>query len=71
MPSFPDMGARNIADLTEFLITGKDKGADPAVTADPSWLKYRIDASVPVLLVDEAETISDDAEHDRLVAAAG
>jgi quinoprotein glucose dehydrogenase len=43
MPAFPDMGGRNIADLVEFLITGKDKGADPAVTADPSWLKYRID----------------------------
>jgi quinoprotein glucose dehydrogenase len=43
MPAFPDMGARNIADLTDFLITGRDKGADPNVTADPSWLKYRID----------------------------
>jgi quinoprotein glucose dehydrogenase len=43
MPAFPDMGARNIADLTEFLITGRDKGADPALTSDPSWLKYRID----------------------------
>lgn len=43
MPGFPDMGGRNIADLTEFLLTGKDKGADPAVTSDPSWLKYRID----------------------------
>jgi quinoprotein glucose dehydrogenase len=43
MPAFPDMGGRNIADLVEFLITGKDKGADPSVTADPSWLRYRID----------------------------
>lgn len=43
MPAFPDMGARNIADLVEFLTTGRDKGADPNVTADPSWLKYRID----------------------------
>ena len=43
MPAFPDMGGRNIADLVEFLITGKDKGADPAVTSDPSWLRYRID----------------------------
>ena len=43
MPAFPDMGARNIADLTEFLITGTDKGKDPALTSDPSWLKYRID----------------------------
>ncbi|HEX7136309.1 MAG TPA: pyrroloquinoline quinone-dependent dehydrogenase [Vicinamibacterales bacterium] len=43
MPAFPDMGGRNIVDLVEFLITGKDKGADPAVTSDPSWLHYRID----------------------------
>ncbi len=43
MPAFPDMGSRNIADLVEFLITGHDKGTDPSVKADPSWLKYRID----------------------------
>ena len=43
MPGFPDMGGRNIADLVEFLITGRDKGADPNVTSDPSWLRYRID----------------------------
>ena len=29
MPAFPDMGARNINDLVEFLVTGSDKGADP------------------------------------------
>src|SRR5262249_20889313 len=43
MPSFPDMGGRNIADLVDFLITGVDKGADPKVKAERSWLKYRID----------------------------
>jgi quinoprotein glucose dehydrogenase len=43
MPAFPDMGARNINDVAEFLITGKDKGADPALKDDPSWLKYRSD----------------------------
>jgi quinoprotein glucose dehydrogenase len=43
MPAFPDMGARNISDLVEFLVTGRDKGADPALTKDPSWLKYRSD----------------------------
>ncbi len=43
MPGFPDMGGRNIADLTEFLITGKDKGEEPAFKNDPAWLKYRID----------------------------
>ena len=29
MPGFPDMGARNINDLVEFLVTGKDKATDP------------------------------------------
>jgi quinoprotein glucose dehydrogenase len=43
MPAFPDMGARNINDVVEYLFTGHDKGADPAVTSDPSWLKYRSD----------------------------
>ena len=43
MPGFPDMGVRNIADLTDFLITGHDKGADPDAVNEPGWLKYRID----------------------------
>ncbi|MCC6991661.1 MAG: pyrroloquinoline quinone-dependent dehydrogenase [Acidobacteria bacterium] len=43
MPAFPDMGARNIGDVADFLITGKDKGADPKLKNDPSWLKYRSD----------------------------
>jgi quinoprotein glucose dehydrogenase len=43
MPGFPDLGGSNINDVTDFLITGHDKGADPKVTSDPSWLKYRID----------------------------
>jgi len=43
MPAFPDMGARNINDVVEFLVTGRDKGADPEVMKDPSWLKYRSD----------------------------
>ncbi len=43
MPGFPDMGARNIGDLTDFLITGRDKGRDPAAARQPGWLKYRID----------------------------
>jgi len=43
MPAFPDMGARNIIDVAEFLITGKDKGADPALLKDPARLKYRSD----------------------------
>jgi len=43
MPGFPDMGGRNISDLVDYLVTGRDKGADPGVKNDPSWLKYRID----------------------------
>ncbi len=43
MPGFPDMGARNIEDVVDFLITGKDKASDPAVKKDPNWLNYRID----------------------------
>lgn len=43
MPGFPDLGARNINDVVEFLITGRDQAADPKVTSDPNWLKYRND----------------------------
>ncbi len=43
MPGNPDMGARNIDDLVDFLLTGHDKGANPDLTKDPSWLKYRSD----------------------------
>jgi quinoprotein glucose dehydrogenase len=43
MPAFPDMGARNIGDVADFLLTGKDKGADPAFKSAPGWLKYRSD----------------------------
>jgi len=43
MPAFPDMGARNIGDVVDFLVTGRDKGADPDLANDPSWLKYRSD----------------------------
>jgi quinoprotein glucose dehydrogenase len=43
MPAFPDMGARNINDVADFLVTGIDKGADPKLKSDPNWLKYRND----------------------------
>ena len=32
---------------------------------------YRIDDGIPVLLVDEATDVTDDAEHQRLVDASG
>jgi quinoprotein glucose dehydrogenase len=41
MPGFPDMGRRNTNDIVEFLITGIDRGVDPAVTSAPGWLPYR------------------------------
>ena len=46
MPGFPDMGARNIGDVVEFLVTGKDRADDPAVASDPARLKYRNDGEV-------------------------
>jgi len=43
MPGFPDMGARNINDVVDYLVTGRDKASDPNFAKDPSWLKYRSD----------------------------
>jgi quinoprotein glucose dehydrogenase len=43
MPGFPDMGGRNVNDLVDYLLTGRDKGNDPSLTSDPAWLKYRSD----------------------------
>jgi quinoprotein glucose dehydrogenase len=43
MPAFPDMGARNINDVADFLVTGIDKGKDPKNAGDPNFLKYRND----------------------------
>lgn len=43
MPGFPDMGARNIGDVADFLITGNDKGRDPAFKQAPGYLRYRSD----------------------------
>lgn len=43
MPGFPDMGARNINDLVEYLITGRDKADDPNFKQQPGYLKYRSD----------------------------
>lgn len=46
MPGFPDMGARNIGDVVEFLVTGRDQADSPAVANDPARLKYRNDGEV-------------------------
>ena len=58
MPAFPDMGARNIGDVADFLITGKDKGADPALKNDPAWLKYRSDGESIFLASDGLPAIT-------------
>lgn len=46
MPAFPDMGAKNIGDVVDFLVTGKDQASDPAIANDPTRLKYRNDGEV-------------------------
>ena len=61
--------------LLEILACPQDKGpllyfADEATLYNPRLkLRYRIDDGIPVMLVDEAETVGP-AEHDRLVAKA-
>lgn len=48
----------------------EERGSAAALYNPRLRLRYRIDDGIPVLLVDEAEKITDDVEHDRLVAAA-
>jgi len=43
MPGYPDLGAKNINDLVEFLVTGKDRGKDPNLLNEPTYVKYRSD----------------------------
>ena len=62
--------------LLSILVCPEDRGPlllidDVALYNPRLRLRYRIDEGIPVLLVDDAEKITDDAEHDRLVAAAG
>lgn len=59
--------------LLEILVCPKDRGPLDYIASEDVFynprlrLKYRIEGgNIPVLLVDEAETV-DDAEHDRLV----
>ena len=61
--------------LLEILACPKDKGPllyfdDEHALYNPRLrLRYRIDDGIPVMLIDEAETV-DDAEHERLTAKA-
>jgi uncharacterized protein YbaR (Trm112 family) len=61
--------------LLAILVCPEDRG--PLLLVDNEFLynprlrrAYRIDDGVPVLLIDEAVTVTDDAEHDRLLARA-
>ena len=61
--------------LLDILACPEDKGPllyleDEAALYNPRLKRrYRIEDDIPVMLVDEAETV-DDAEHDRLLAKA-
>ena len=61
--------------LLEILVCPQDRG--PLLLVDDEYLynprlrrAYRIDGGIPVLLVDEAVEIGDDAEHQRLLERA-
>lgn len=59
--------------LLEILACPQDKGplyelVDESVLYNPRLRrKYRIDAGIPVMLIDEAEAVTE-AEHDRIMA---
>ncbi|MDG4668707.1 Trm112 family protein [Mycobacterium sp. 236(2023)] len=59
--------------LLAILVCPEDRGrllfVDDSLYNPRLKRKYRIDEGIPVLLIDEAVTV-DDAEHQRLVAAA-
>ncbi|HEX6464011.1 MAG TPA: c-type cytochrome, partial [Vicinamibacterales bacterium] len=43
MPAFPDFGTKNVNDMVDFLLTGVDKGKDPNLLKEPTYVKYRSD----------------------------
>lgn len=58
--------------LVDILVCPQDRG--PLLLVDNEFLynprlrrAYRIDDGIPVLLVDEAVTVEDDAEHQRML----
>lgn len=62
--------------LLNILVCPQDRG--PLLLVGQEYLynprlrrKYRIDDGIPVLLIDEAVAVDDDAEHQRLVEQAG
>jgi uncharacterized protein YbaR (Trm112 family) len=60
--------------LLSILVCPQDRGpllliGDDELLYNPRLrLAYRIDDGIPVLLVDEAVTVTDDAEHERLLS---
>jgi uncharacterized protein len=62
--------------LLDILVCPEDRGAllligDDELLYNPRLRRaYRIDDGIPVLLVDEAVAVTDDAEHERLLARA-
>jgi uncharacterized protein len=61
--------------LLSILVCPQDRG--PLLLVDDEYLynprlhrAYRIDDGIPVLLIDEAVAITDDAEHQRLLERA-
>lgn len=63
------------AKLLDILVCPQDRGPLLLVDSElPEYLynprlrrAYRIDGGIPVLLIDEAVTIGDDAEHQRML----
>ena len=69
--SLPSWSTKNCCSI---LVCPEDRG--PLLLVDDEFLynprlrrAYRIDDGIPVLLVDEAVTVTDDAEHQRLLDA--
>ncbi|MBU8813362.1 Trm112 family protein [Mycolicibacterium goodii] len=61
--------------LLSILVCPQDRG--PLLLVGNEWLynprlrrAYRIEDGIPVLLIDEAVTVDDDAEHQRLIERA-
>ena len=62
--------------LRQILVCPQDRGplllvADECLYNPRLRRRYRIDGGIPVLLIDEAVDVTDDAEHQRLVERAG
>jgi uncharacterized protein len=61
--------------LLSILVCPQDRGpllliGDEALYNPRLRRSYRIEDGIPVLLVDEAVTVTDDAEHERLLGRA-